>query len=214
MAGIQRKVGDVGLRRTGGLLAIVAPVLLLSACNSNPLEVTRSLCPATAIPQHTGTMTLFSPAESRDADAVVMTASIFDLENHCVEGSPKVTSNLRFTIGAQRPNAAAEQSVNVQYFVAVVKDGKEIISKQVYDTALHFPAGQVRAQSVETVAAAIDRAQAIAAAGPAPGRDRKRRRDDDNVDDTFFDAAPKASAFEVLVGFQLTDAQVHYNMTR
>lgn len=206
-------------RATGkmiGLAAVAAP-LLLAGCASNPLEVTRTLCPATAVPQHTGTLTLFSPATSRSADAVVATASIFNLTNQCNEGGAKVASNLRFVIGAQRPNAAAEQTITVPYFVAVVKEGETLLSKQVYEATLTFPAGSVRAEAVQTVQAVVDRAEALAAAGPAPGAEKKKKRkrgEPVEPEDLFFDAKPKASGFEILVGFQLTDAQVHYNITQ
>lgn len=205
-------------RATGKMigLAAVATPLLLAGCSSNPLQVTRTLCPATAVPQHAGTLTFFSPPSSRAADAVVATANIFNLQNQCNEGGAKVASNLRFTIGAQRPNAASEQTITVPYFVAVVKEGETLLSKQVYEATLTFPAGDVRAESVQTVQAVVDRAEALAAAGPAPGSEKKKRKRGEMAEpeDLFFDAKPKASGFEILVGFQLTDAQVYYNITQ
>lgn len=197
-------------------LGMVAAPLLLAGCSSNPLQVTRTLCPATAVPQHAGTLTFFSPPSSRTADSVVASANIFNLQNQCNEGGEKVTSNLRFSIGAQRPNAAAEQTITVPYFVAVVKEGETLLSKQIYEATLTFAAGDVRAESVQTVQAAVDRAEALAAAGPAPGSEKKKRKRGEMAEpeDLFFDAKPKASGFEILVGFQLTDAQVHYNITQ
>lgn len=215
LSNVCRMSGMVRNRRLAGLAAVLLPAIL-AGCASNPLEVTRTLCPATAVPQHAGTLTFFSPASSRTAESVVATASIFNLQNQCNEGGDKVTSNLRFTIGAQRPNAAAEQTITVPYFVAVVKEGETLLSKQVYEATLTFPAGSVRAEAVQTVQAAVDRAEALAAAGPAPGSEKKKRKRGEMAqpEDLFFDAKPKASGFEILVGFQLTDAQVYYNITQ
>lgn len=209
------RMGKLQAGRMIGYAAVAAP-LLLAGCASNPLEVTRTLCPATAVPQHTGSLTLFSPANSRTADSMVAMANIFNLQNHCNEGGEKVTSNLRFTIGAQRPNAAAEQTITVPYFVAVVKEGETLLSKQVYEATLTFAPGDVRAEAVQTVQAMVDRAEALAAAGPAPGSEKKKRKRGEMAqpEDLFFDAKPKASGFEILVGFQLTDAQVYYNITQ
>lgn len=215
LTNLRRMAGTAKAGRMAGLAALAAP-LLLAGCSSNPLQVTRTLCPATAVPQHAGTLTFFSPASSRTVDSVVATANIFNLQNQCNEGGEKVTSNLRFTIGAQRPSAAAEQTITVPYFVAVVKEGETIVSKQVYEAALTFPAGAARTEAVQTVQAIVDRAEALAAAGPAPGSDRKKRKRGEMAEpeDLFFDAKPKASGFEILVGFQLTDAQVYYNITQ
>ena len=212
---LRRAMGIIGSGKMMGLAAVAAP-LLLAGCSSNPLQVTRTLCPAAAVPQHAGTLTFFSPANSRSADSVVATASIFDLTNQCNDGGNKVASNLRFTIGAQRPNAAAEQTITVPYFVAVVKEGETLLSKQVYEATLTFPAGSARTEAVQTVQAVVDRAEALAAAGPAPGSEKKKRKRGEMAEpeDLFFDAKPKASGFEILVGFQLTDAQVHYNITQ
>ena len=220
LTNLRRATGE---RFPGGLtagrmaaLGMVAAPLLLAGCSSNPLQVTRTLCPATAVPQHAGTLTFFSPPSSRTADSVVASANIFNLQNQCNEGGEKVTSNLRFTIGAQRPNAAAEQTITVPYFVAVGKEGQTLPSQQIYEATLTFAAGDVRAESVQTVQAAVDRAEALAAAGPAPGSEKKKRKRGEMAEpeDLFFDAKPKASGFEILVGFQLTDAQVHYNITQ
>ncbi|MCH8685426.1 hypothetical protein [Pedomonas mirosovicensis] len=210
LAGI-RLAGEGRSWRVAGLVAVMMPALL-AGCANNPLEVTRTLCPATAVPKYAGTLTFFSPPSSRTADSVVANASIFGLENHCVESSPKVTSNLRFTIGAQRPNAAAAQTITVPYFVAVVKEGKEIVSKQVYEATLTFQPGDVRAESVQTVQAAIDREEALKLIGPDPSKKKRKRGEPRQPEDLFFDAKPKDSGFEVLVGFQLTDEQAHYNI--
>ncbi|MEX6723051.1 hypothetical protein [Parapedomonas caeni] len=193
-------------------LALMAalPVVLLAGCQKNPLKITRTLCPAHAVAKSAGTMTLFSPPESRNADAMVASAAITGLTNNCTEGADPVASNLRITIGAQRPAAGSEQTVTLPYFVAVVKGGNQLISKQVYQATVRFPAGQLRAETVETVRANIDRAAALAALPPKP--DKKRR--DENPEDVFMDAAPKAASFEVLVGFQLADSDVLYNITR
>ena len=217
LTNLRRLAGRGGFWGKAGLVAVTASALL-AGCASNPLEVRRTLCPATAVPQHAGSLTFFSPPSSRTADAVVASATIFGLENHCVESAPRVTNNLRFTIGAQRPNAAAAQTITVPYFVAVVKEGNQIVSKQVYEATLTFEPGSVRTEAVQTVQAAIDRAEALKLAGPDHDQDKKKKKrkrgEPVQPEDLFFDAKPKASGFEILVGFQLTDAQVYYNITQ
>jgi len=84
---------------------------------------------------------------------------------------------------------------------------------------LQFADGQERAQARGTAGAFVNRADASL---PADVRDqitRKRKPGDpdaalDPLADPAVKAAVQRASFELLVGFQLTEAQLRYNATR
>lgn len=183
-------------------LAVVAA--MLAGCSSNPLQITRSICPAAAVARNVSDLTQFSPPTSRDADAITLTATFSDMAVKCSEKGSRIFSDLSVTIAGQRASAAGDQTISVPYFVAVVKGGQTLLSKQLYSANLDFKAGQVRAHTTQTVRADISRSAAIDALGPAP----KASKD---ASDPFVETVQKASPFEMVIGFQLTDDQIIYN---
>ena len=106
-------------------LALMAPLLLLAGCNKNPLQVTRSLCPAVAIPQYTGDTTLFAPANSRDASAIDVTATIINLRGTCTESPEQLGTVVNFDVVAQRRDAGPARTVIFPYFIAMVQGGND-----------------------------------------------------------------------------------------
>ncbi|GHF30048.1 hypothetical protein GCM10017044_26740 [Kordiimonas sediminis] len=156
--------------------------LLVAACNKNPLEVIVSRCPAVAVVGDTGTLTRFS-GEGRQPSDVAFTASIMNVNLSCTEGD-SVRSNMTFQIGATAGDALSGDSVNVEYFVIVMKDTTQIITKTIETATLRFDSNgrAVVSQAFESVIPSIEQA---------------RRYN-----------------YEVLVGFQLTPDEVVYNMER
>ncbi len=191
--------------------------LALSACNRNPLLVERSSCPAVAIPVHSGSYTRFDPAQSRDADAIALTAQISDLQGHCIEGAETLTTDVGFTVTGQRRKAGPAEEIYLPIFVGLAQGGNVLVSKQVTGVVLKFAEGATRAESRGGARSEVHRS---AVALPQDVRDRITRQrkpsDPDALTDPLADpqvrAAVRAASFEVLVGFQLDDASLAYNV--
>ena len=65
-------------------LPLLALLLLpLAACDHDPLKVQRTGCPAVAVPTYAGEVTRFSPADSRDASAIDLVASMSRVRGVC-----------------------------------------------------------------------------------------------------------------------------------
>lgn len=190
---------------------------LLGACSKHPLLVHRSSCPAVAVPEYLGTMTQFSPADSRKADAMVLTAQVSRLEGSCFEDETRITTDVRFDVTAQRRHAGQAEDVTLPLFVAVVRAGDHLVSKERTAVTLHFPAGKLTASASGTARADIDRGAATLAPAIAERITKKRTADDpDALIDPLANAevrtAVRNASFEVLVGFQLDRASAGYNM--
>ena len=72
------------------IIALSLPLLALAACardtefdETGGIRITRSSCPAVAIPAYTGDITLFNPASSRDAAAIDVVANIVNVRSSC-----------------------------------------------------------------------------------------------------------------------------------
>jgi hypothetical protein len=180
-------------------IGLFAPVLVLAACQTNPLLVVRTSCPAVAVVKNTGTLTRFSGA-ARTQEQIEFTASISGINTSCVD-SPKpnsVTTNASFEIVARRPNAKEPLSVTLPYFVVVMNEGTKLLAKEVYEVELNFAAGEERASVRSSLSADTPRL-------PPPPKAPKGAADA---------PPPPRGQFEVLIGFQLNERDIVYNITR
>ncbi len=183
------------------------------------ISAVRSACPVAGVPAGTGDITLFDPAGSRDASAIDVTATLTNVRANCVEGSDVLTSTISFDVQARRVRTDAARQVTLPYFITVVRGGTQIVSKRVGQVTLDFPAGAARASAQGQGTAIVDRS---AATLPRETRDQITRRrkagDQDAAVDPLSDPAVRqavlAATFEAMVGFQLTDDQLKYNVTR
>ncbi len=208
-------------------LAVFALVpLALGACSrtgeidpSGGITAVRSACPHVAVPAGTGDVTLFNPATSREASAIDVTATLTNVTSTCDDSGPQVQTRINFDVLARRASAEGARDVTFPYFVTVVRGGSSVTAKRVGHVALHFEPGQLRAQASATAAASVDR---VAATLPDEVRKRltqKRKAGDeaaamDPLADPSIRGAVAAATFEALVGFQLTEDQLKYNVTR
>ena len=206
-----------------GLVVITA--LALAGCardgeiTAEGITVTRSACPAVAIPVGTGDITLFDPATSRDASAIDVVANITNVRATCDETGEYIVSNVTFEVQALRRSAAGAREVVLPYFATVVQGGTNVVAKRVNRVGLRFEDGQLRAS---TTASATGQVLRSAATLPAEVRQRITRRRRPGDADAAVDplaipevrAAVTRATFEVLVGFQLTEEQLRYNATR
>ena len=169
------------MRRLAAVLAL--PAALAACANQNPLEVTVSRCPALAVAGHTGTLTRFTGSE-RDVDDVAFNAIITDLKIDCRQGE-SVAGRVTFNLVATRGPALAAQDVTLPYFVAILRDNNQVVTKKVFETTLRFEPGQERTGTREVIVHRL------------PDITRARRYD-----------------YELLVGFQLSPDELAYNVLR
>lgn len=196
---------------------ILVSALALSACNRNPLLVKRSSCPAVAIPNYAGSMTKFDPPQSRNADAIDFTAQLADVRGICTEAAEYLATEVAFTVTAQRRRAGPPRDVYVPVFIGLAQGGNVLVSKQLTGVTLAFPEGGLRAEARGGARAEVQRSAVTLPADVQERITRERRPDEaealvDPLSDPLVRAAVRAATFEVLVGFQLDDASLAYNV--
>ena len=201
-------------------------ILALAGCSKNReldetggLRVTRSTCPAVAIPAFTGDVSLFTPEESQDARALDVVASMSNLRTSCDESGAAAKAIVTFDVSARRSSGFGARDVVLPYFVTVVRSGSKIMSKQESRVLVHFDEGKVRATATGQAGATVERSLATLPQSVSERLNRKRRATDadatiDPMADPRIRSAVNQASFELLVGFQLTDRQLAYNATR
>jgi len=183
------------------------------------ITATRSTCPAVAVPAYTGDITLFDPATSRDARAIDVVATITHVTPQCNDEGEKVYQLANFDVVATRRDAGPARTVTLPYFSTVVQGGTAVIAKRVGQVTVSFAEGQLRGTGHGQAAAYVDRA---AATLPADIQQRITRKRKAGEEDAAIDplsipevrAAVQRASFELLVGFQLTQDQLEYNVRR
>lgn len=206
------------------LTPLLLPLLLVACAkddldSSGGVKIKRSLCPAIAIPAHTGDVTLFNPEGSTSADAIDVVATMTNVRTTCNEGSDRISANATFDVLARRSNASGAREIVLPYFAVVTREGTKIVSKQLGRVAIRFEDGQLRASTSGTAATSISTAEVRLPPAIESRINRKRKPGDEDAavdpmtDPKIRDAVKRAS-FELLVGFQLNDAQLKYNVTR
>lgn len=178
----------------------------------------RSACPTAAVPAYTGDITLFNPAQSRDAAAIDVVADITNLRSTCADGAQFYTE-ASFTVNARRSDASVARQVILPYFSAVVRGGNTVVAKRVGQVTLNFAAGDYRASAQAKAGSYVDKASASLPADIQAKITQKRKAGDaDAAIDPFAQPDVKAAllrtSFELLVGFNLTQDQLKYNATR
>lgn len=179
----------------------------------------RTTCPAVGIPDYTGDVTVFAPADARTADAIDVTASMTNVRATCDDSAERVYSLADFDVLAMRRDTRGARSVQLPYFSTVVRGGSSVVAKRIGTVTLEFADGQARAQAHGQAAAYVDRAEATLSSDIRERITRKRKAGDaeaaiDPLTEPAVRAALDRANFELLVGFQLTQDQFAYNVTR
>ncbi|MGV3730403.1 MAG: hypothetical protein ACO1NN_06545 [Sphingopyxis sp.] len=215
-------------RKNLALLCGVAAMVTVAGCaKDNEIEVaggvgitaTRSACPAVAVPLHTGDITLFDPATSRDASAIDVVAAITNVTPQCNDAGEKVYQLADFEVVATRRDAGPARTVTLPYYATVLQGGTAVVAKRLGNVAVTFAEGQTRGTGRAQASAYVDRA---AATLPADIQERITRRRKAGDQDAAIDplslpevrTAVQRASFELLVGFQLTQEQLEYNVRR
>ncbi len=163
---------------------VTALTMMTAACSDNPLEVVVSNCPALAVFGDVGTVTRFV-GSGRDTGDVAYTATISSAVQNCTEHKNGIDTTVEFDIVATRGTALTETAVDLQYFVVVMKDNSQLVTKKIYDVTLKFNASTGTAVSHQIIKSVI------------PTLEQAKRYN-----------------YETLLGFQLTNDEAAYNISR
>jgi hypothetical protein len=176
-------------------------------------------CPAVAIPAPAGDITLFDPANSRDANAIDVVAQITNLRATCDETGENIVSRITFDVQGRRRDNRGAREVVLPYFITVVQGNNNVVAKRVSRVALRFEDGQYRASAQAAGTGQVLRAAATLPQDVRRQITRERRPGDadaavDPMADPAVRAAVERARFELMVGFDLTADQLRYNATR
>jgi len=218
-------------RRTR-LLTTAMVLIALAGCRSKGelvidegvgVTAVRSACPAVGIPDYTGDVTLFRPGGGTTAEDIDVVATMTNVHSQCDDNprntSDKVYSTVTFDVLARRSDTRGARQVVIPYFVTVLRGGSAVASKRIGQVAINFADGQERAKAQGQGSAYIERAEATLSPEIRERLTRKRRAGDadaavDPLTEPDVRAAVTRATFEVLVGFQLDDAQLANNVRR
>lgn len=183
------------------------------------ITATRTGCPTVAVADGTGDITLFAEGAPQTSDSVDVVASITKVRPSCNSGGAKIYSVADFEVQARRSDARGARSVTLPYFSTVVQGGTAVVAKRIGQVTLNFADGQYRASGTGKGAAYIDPASAALPPEIVQKLTKKRRAGDadaalDPMADPEVRAAIQRASFELLLGFQLTEDQLRYNVTR
>jgi hypothetical protein len=183
------------------------------------VTATRTGCPVVAVPDGTGDVTLFNPANSRDASAIDVVASISNVRSTCNSSGETIYSEATFDVRARRSDARGNRAVTLPYYSTVVQGGSAVVAKRIGNVTLQFADGQYLASGTAKAAGYVKGDAARLPADIIAKINKKRKPGDpdaalDPLADPEVKAALIRTSFELLVGFQLTEEQLSYNVTR
>ncbi len=210
------------------ILSVGVVAALLAGCSKDGeldissgvgVSTTRTGCPLVAVPDGTGDITMFNPASSQDASAIDVVASLTNVRPTCNETGEKIFSQASFDVQARRNDVRGARTVTVPYFTTVVQGGSAVVAKRIGQVTLQFADGQPRATATGQASSYIDGTSARLPADIVAKITKKRKPGDadaalDPLADPEVRAAVVRSSFEMLIGFQLTEDQLKYNVTR
>ena len=210
------------------LATVAVAALAVAGCKSSGdivvdqgvgITALRTACPAVGVPDYTGDVTLFRTPGARTADAIDVTATMTNVRSTCNDTGEKIFTNATFDVLARRMDTRGARRVDLPYFVTVLRGGSAVITKRIGTVTVNFADGQERAQGRGEAASYIDRAEATLPDDIRRQINRKRKSGDadaaiDPLSEPAVRAAVARATFELLVGFQLDEAQLSYNATR
>jgi hypothetical protein len=206
------------LHRAVVVALALLPAVLLAGCDRNPLVVKRSSCPAVAVTAYAGDVTLFRPGapDMANLDAV---AALTNVRDDCVETAEQFVTRISYDVIVRRSDAVAARQLVLPVFAAVVQAGNVVNAKQISNVVVNFAAGQERAVGQGTATASVSRAAAAVPKAILDKINRKRRPGEmdaatDPMADPEVRAALRSASFEVLLGFQLDDRSLAYNIAK
>jgi hypothetical protein len=208
-------------------LAMIAVAAALAGCKhkgdividqSVGITALRTTCPAVGIPDYTGDITLFR-GNARTANAIDVVAAMTGVRSTCDDSGAKVYTEAHFNVIATRTDTRGARTVQLPYFSTVLRGGTAVVTKRVGTISVSFADGQGRAQASGVAGAYVDRSEATLPPDIVQRINRKRKPGDadaaiDPLTEPDIRAALDRANFELLIGFQLSEAQLAYNATR
>lgn len=209
-------------------LPVLAAIAALAACAGEGelvldqgvgITSVLSTCPAVGIPDYTGDITTFRSDADRSMASLDVSAAMTNLRTSCNDTGEKVYTEATFDVHARRTDMRGARTVTLPYFVTVLRGGSAVVSKRVGQVTLTFAEGQERAVGTAKVGSFVNRADAALPEDIREKITRRRRAGEvdaalDPLADPEVKAAIARTRFEMLVGFQLTEDQLAYNVTR
>ena len=212
----------VGVKAYGAVLLAAAA---LAGCvgrgeiTEGGITAVRSVCPTVAIPAGTGDVTLFDPPASRDTAALDLSAYMTNVQSTCSDAGAEVTTTVTFDVEARRTRFDTARTVDLPYFITLVRGGSAVVAKRVGRVQLQFAAGADRARVSGQASTSVGRAAVTLPDDIRTKLTRRRKAGDeeaaiDPLSQPEIRQAVLRATFEALVGFQLSDEQLRYNATR
>lgn len=213
----------------GALVSVPLLAVALAGCASKKGQLVvddsvgvtalRNPCPAVGIPDYTGDITTFTAPGRSDAASIDVVAAMTNVRSTCSDTTDKLYTVATFDVLARRNDTRGPRHVDLPYFSSVIRGGNVVVSKRVGSVGIDFADGQARATGHGQAAAYVDRAEATLPEDIRSKLSRKRRAGDadaavDPLAQPDVRAAIAKASFELLVGFQLDDAQLAANATR
>ena len=162
---------------------------LLAACSSLSViglgddeEEQVQLCPAASILGNAERVAQFKQGAGRDLIDVMFQAEIGKLNMTCRYLKGRVVTDISFELIAERGPAARNRTGEFDYFVAISDPKGKVLAKENFHSKIAFAENRRRAGILEEIEQSIP-----------------LRKDEDG------------GAYEILVGFQLTEDQMKFN---
>jgi hypothetical protein len=145
------------------------------------------LCPSSAILADTANLTVFRANAPMDPSGEAYTVAITGVESSChyTRGAPDVPTDLDFKVRATRAPNADGADYRVPYYLAVTQ-GDRILSKTNLTLNIHFAPGSAAAEQTVSLGETV----------------------------IHLEEGHPATDYNLLVGFQLSDADRAYNEKR
>lgn len=172
--------------RLSRLLPIVALAALMSSCGTPKIrsQIPTLICPAIGLVENTTTVTRFKEPGDYTEGNVLYSASISHLTSSCDRKGGGVQSDIAFDVSAVKGPVSGTDQLSLPYFVAVTTKGGGIIAKQVFNSVVDLSKGG-RGAVREHIQQMLT--------------DLKNEKD--------------LHEYEILIGFQLTDDDMVYNLS-
>lgn len=139
-------------------------------------------CPRVSILRDASSLTQFKPGPGRDLIDVRFEATFGEMSLSCKYDDNVITMTVGLQLFAARGPAADAPATELRYFVAVVDRAQRILAKETFVSNVEFPRNRNRVGVAEEIAPRIP-----------------LRRGESTAD------------YEILVGFQLSPAELDYN---
>jgi len=141
-------------------------------------------CPGAAILADTSSLPAFDPSKGSDPSSVIYNVAMTNVASRCNfnKNENSADARIRINFHATRPSGGGEVTYRVPYYVAVSTDA-DVLQKKIYYLHVEFPSG----------ASSVDGEEVIDSTEITAPHDKQ------------------IYAYQLLVGFQLTKAQLDYN---